>query len=262
MRATQQRSVVFLTGTFIGNNCWEEWITYFGSKGYRCIAPAWPYKDDPPEELRNRPAIDAIASNTLTSLTDYFVSIINALPEKPILIGHSLGGLVVQLLLQRELGIAGVAIHSFPPQGINRFWLSFLKAIWEAMVLLSSSKKTYMMSFNKWRYTIVNGLEYEEQKELYYLYAIPESKKIIREAFKCAVKIDFRRSHTPLLFTSGGNDMLIPSSLNYANYKRYLAVDSITDYEEFKDHGHLVFGNHAWKKEADHILYWLSELGE
>jgi pimeloyl-ACP methyl ester carboxylesterase len=260
MASSSERSVVFIAGTFIGNNCWDEWTTYFETKGYTCIAPAWPFKDASPEELRNKPAIDAIASNTLTSLTDYFASIINALPEKPILIGHSLGGLVVQLLLQRQLGYAGVAIHSFPPRGINRFWLSFLKAIWETMVLFTSGKKTYLMSFNKWRYAIANGMEYEQQKELYYLYAIPESKKIIREALKCATKIDFKRSHAPLLFTSGGNDMLIRSSLNYSNYKKYLAVDSVTDYEEFKDHNHLVFGNHAWKKEADHILYWLSEL--
>jgi pimeloyl-ACP methyl ester carboxylesterase len=260
MIGTLPKSVVFITGTFIGNNCWDEWGEYFRSKGYACIAPAWPHKGASSEELRNKPAIDAIASNTITSLTDYFASIINALPGKPILIGHSLGGLVVQLLLQRELGIAGVAIHSFPPQGINRAWLSFLKAVWEAMVLFSSDKKTYLMSFNKWRYAIANGMEYEQQKELYYLYAVPESKKIIREAFKCATKIDFKRSHAPLLFTSGGNDMLIPSSLNYSNYKKYLAAGSITDYEEFRDHGHLVFGNHTWKKEADHILYWLSEL--
>jgi len=260
MTGALSKSVVFITGTFISNNCWDEWKSYFETKGYTCIAPAWPFKNASSEELRNRPAIDGIALNTLTSLTDHFASLINELPQKPILIGHSLGGIVVQLLLQHELGIAGVAIHSFPPQGINRFWLSFLKAIWETMVLFSSSKKTYLMSFNKWRFTIANGMEYEQQKELYYLYAIPESKKIIREAFKCAAKIDFRKSHAPLLFTSGGNDMLIPSSLNYSNYKKYSAGNSTTDYEEFKDHGHLVFGNHAWKKEADHILYWLSEL--
>ena len=254
-------SVVFITGTFIANNCWDEWRSYFESKGYTCVAPAWPFKNASPEELRNRPAADPLASNALTSLTDYFASIIKKLPVKPILVGHSLGGLVVQLLLQRELGIAGVAIHSFPPQGVNRFWLSCLKTIWEATVLFSSGEKTYLIPFDKWSYAIANGMEYEQQKELYYLYAIPESKKIIREALKCTARIDFKKSHAPLLFTSGGNDMLIPSSLNYSNYKKYVVGDSVTDYEEFKTHGHLVFKNDAWKKEADHILYWLSEMG-
>lgn len=166
MEYKSAKSIVFITGTFIGNNCRDEWKSYFERKGYTCLAPAWPHKDPSPEELRNRPATDPIALNTLTSLLDHFVSIINDLPEKPILIGPSLGGLIVQLLLQKELGIAGVAIHSFPPQGVNRFWLSFLKAIWETMVLFTSSKQTYLMAFNKWRYTIANGMDYELAKRI------------------------------------------------------------------------------------------------
>lgn len=254
------RSVVFITGAFISNNCWDEWKSYFKNEGYKCIAPAWPHKNAYAEELRNRPANDPIASNTLTTLTNHFASILKTLPEKPILIGHSLGGLLVQLLLQQELGTAGVAIHSFPPQGINRFWLSFLKAIWEAMVLFTSSRQTYLMSFSKWKYTIANGMDYEQQKELYYLYAIPESKNIIREAFNCIARIDFNKPHVPLLLTSGGNDKLIPAALSYSNYKKYAMADSITDYVEFKAHSHLVFGVPSWKDEADVVLHWLQGL--
>ena len=260
MISGSSKSVLFISGTFISNNCWDEWKSFFGNKGYQCIAPAWPHKDATAEELRNRPSKDPIASNTLASLTDHFASIINALPEKPILIGHSLGGLIVQLLLQRDLGIAGVAIHSFPPQGVNRFWLSFLKAIWEAMVLFSSDKQTYLMSFAKWRYTIANGMDYEQAKEVYYLYAVPESKKVIREAFNCRSKIDFTRPTPPLLFTSGGNDKLIPASLNYNNYKNYSNTNSVTEYIEFKSHTHLVFGVSAWEAEAECILQWLEKL--
>jgi pimeloyl-ACP methyl ester carboxylesterase len=260
MPDTLQRSVVFIAGTFIGNNCWDEWKSYFESKGYSCVAPTWPYKDAPSEELRNRPANDPIASNTLASLVTHFASIIKALPGKPILIGHSLGGSIVQLLVQQELALAGVAIHSFPPQGVNRFWLSFLKAIWEAVVVFSSEKQTYLMSFNKWRYTIVNGMDYEQQKELYYQYVVPESKKVIREALNCVARIDFNKPHAPLLLTSGGNDKLIPASLSYSNYKRYAMADSVTDYVEFKTHTHLVFGVPTWKDEADVVLHWLQGL--
>jgi len=260
MGSISPKSIVFITGAFISNNCWDEWKSFFESKGYRCTVPGWPHKNASPEELRNRAATDPITLNTLASLTDYFASIIKALPEKPILIGHSLGGLIAQLLLQRELAAAGVAMHSFPPQGVNRFWLSLLKAIWEARVLFRSSKETYLMSFNKWRYTIANRLEYEQQKELYYRYVVPESKKIIRHAFKCVAKIDFNKQHAPLLFTSGGNDKLIPASLNYNNYKKYATGNSVTDYMEFKTHTHLVFGVPSWKNEADGVLHWLQEL--
>ncbi len=260
MLASLPRSVVFISGTFISNNCWDEWKLYFEDKGYKCIAPAWPYKNAPAEELRNRPSNDAIALNTLTSVADYFASMIKALPEKPILIGHSLGGLIVQLLLQKQLATAGVAIHSFPPQGVNRFWLSFLKAVWEAMVLFSTSKQTYLMSFSKWRYTIANGLDYEQQKELYYRYAVPESKKLIREAFNCVASIDYNKPHAPLLLTSGGNDKLIPASLSYSNYKKYASADSVTEYVEFKTHIHLVFGVPSWKGEAETVFHWLQGL--
>ena len=100
----------------------------------------------------------------------------------------------------------------------------------------------------------------ERQKELYYKYAIPESKKIIRDIFKCVTKIDFKKSRAPLLFTSGGNDKLIPASMNYSNYKKYANDHSITDYKEFKGHSHLVFDHPAGKKEADFIIYWLHEI--
>ena len=244
----------------MSNACWDEWIIWFESEGYKCVAPAWPFKDAPAEELRNRPSNDAIALNTISSLTEHFATIINALPEKPILVGHSLGGLVVQLLLQRDLGFAGVAIHSFPPQGVNRFRLSFLKAIWETMMLFTSSREIYLVSFRKWKYTIANGMDCDLQKELYYKYAIPESKKIIRDTFKCVTKIDFQKPQPPLLLTSGSNDKLVPSSINYSNYRKYLAGNSITDYKEFKNHNHLVFGNTAWANEARYILNWLREL--
>jgi pimeloyl-ACP methyl ester carboxylesterase len=254
------KSVVFITGAFIGNNCWDEWKLYFESKGYACIAPAWPYKDAAPEELRNRPADDAIALNTITSLSDHFATIIDSLSEKPILIGHSVGGLLVQLLLQRQLGVAGVAIHSFPPQGVQRFRLSFLKVIWETMMLFSSSRQTYMMPFLKWKYTIANGMDCELQKQLFYKYAIPESKKIIRDVFKCRTRIDYKKPHPPLLFIAGAEDKLIRPSMNHNNYKKYGLGDSFTGYKKSKGRNHLFFEHHQWKDEADFVVEWLQQI--
>jgi pimeloyl-ACP methyl ester carboxylesterase len=256
------KSIVFITGTFIGNNCWGEWKPYFESKGYKCIAPAWPYKDAAPEQLRNSHPDHDIASNTLMGLTDHFASIINMLPEKPILIGHSLGGLVAQLLLQRGSGAAGVAIHSFPPAGISTFQFLFVRTIWEGMAFFTSAEKTYMVSFRKWIRSFANGMTCEQQKELYYKYAIPESKKIIRDVFKCRTKINFKNSHAPLLFLSGSEDKLIQASMNYSNYKKYESYDSVTGYKNFKGRNHLVFEHTEWKEEVEFILYWLQGLNE
>ncbi len=254
------KTIVFITGTFIGNNCWDEWKLDFESQGYKCLAPSWPHKNGSPEELRNKHPVSAIASNRLDGLTEYFADIANALPEKPILIGHSLGGLIVQLLLLRGIGAAGIAIHSFPPVGIRSFHFSFLKAVWPALGFFSSSRKTYMIPFKKWNQTIANGMDCEERKQSFYKYAIPESKLVFRNLFKLASTIDFKKNHGPLLLISGSRDRIISASLNFDNYKKYKMGNSTTDYMEFKDHNHLVFEYPAWKETADFIHHWLRGL--
>ncbi len=258
MRSHLSKSIVFITGAFIGNNCWDEWITYFENNGYNCIAPAWPFKDASPEELRNRHPDAGIASNKLSDISEHFAAIVKSLPEQPILIGHSVGGLVVQVLLHRGLGAAGVAIHSFPPHSVCTIRFAFIEYIWEAMSFFTSARRTYMVRFPKWKLAFANGMTYELQKELYYKYATPESKDVVRDAFKWIAKINFKKPHAPLLFLSGSKDRIIPASLNYCNYEVYLPDISITDYKELKSHNHLVFGHPAWIKNAEFVLCWLN----
>jgi pimeloyl-ACP methyl ester carboxylesterase len=253
------KSVVFITGTFIGNNCWDEWKLYFENKGYRCIAPAWPYKNASPQELRNRHPDNAIASNRLNALVDYFKDKVDTLPEPSIVIGHSLGGLIVQLLLQRGVGSAGVAIHSFPPPGTGLFTFSLLNGLWGAMGFFTATQKTYMISFKTWKHTVANGMSCEQQKQSFYKYAVPESKQVTRDTFKHAAKINFKQPHAPLLLVSGSDDRVIPASHNYKNYKKYKRSHSIVVYKEFNGN-HLVFEHPAWKENADFILNWLQEI--
>ncbi|MDO9374258.1 MAG: alpha/beta hydrolase [Ferruginibacter sp.] len=250
-------SIVFITGTFFGNNCWDEWCCYFESKGYTCMAPAWPHKEASPEELRNRHPDESIASNRLASLIDHYANIIYRFPRKPILIGHSLGGLIVQLLVQRGLAAAGVAVHSFPPQNARRLNFVFLKTCWEAMGFFNAVNKTYMPSFRKWKLDFANGMTGDEQKDLFYQYCIPESKLVFRDCFTSISKIDFNHPHAPLLFTAGTRDEVAPAVLNHNNYKKYHPGNSITDYKEFEGHNHLVFDGPACTAETDFILYWL-----
>jgi pimeloyl-ACP methyl ester carboxylesterase len=256
------KSIVFITGAFFSNSCWNEWELYFEANGYQCTAPALPHKKASSEDLRNRHPNAEIASNRLTTITDHYASIVHALPGKPVLVGHSLGGLIVQLLIHRGLGTAGVAIHSFPPHGVNRFNFSFLKSSLEAMDFFSATAKSYMISFKKWKRSIANGIDCEEQKQSYYDYAIPESKLVIRDSFKCRAKINFNDPHAPLLFTSGSNDKFMPARVNYNNYKKYKHPGSITSYKEFKGHNHLVFGDTAWMDEAEFILNWLQKINQ
>lgn len=256
----EPKSVLFITGAFVGNNCWDEWRSYFENKGYKTTAPPWPGKDAIPEMLRNRQPDSLIAANRLTALTDYYSNIAESLPEQSVLIGHSIGGLLVQLLLQRGLGSAGVAIHPVPPQGIISFSFSFLKAGWGPLGFFTSAKESFLMSFRQWQYAFTNGMDYDTQKETYYRFAIPESKLVVRDTVTSAAKIDFKRPHAPLLITSGSNDHTIPASLNYSNYKKYSDKNSVTDYRESKGRNHFVLGQPTWKEDADYILQWLSVL--
>jgi pimeloyl-ACP methyl ester carboxylesterase len=193
-------------------------------------------------------------------LTEHYAGVVKQLPEKPILVGHSIGGLIVQLLLQRGLGFSGVAIHSVPPKGIMTFKLSFLKAGWGPLGFFTSAKKSFLMSFNQWKYAFTNGMDCDAQKDGYYRFAIPESKLIVRDTITSAAKVNFKNPHASLLLTSGSDDHTIPASLNYANYQKYRNSNSVTDYKEFKGRNHFVLGQPTWKEDADYILDWIKKL--
>jgi alpha-beta hydrolase superfamily lysophospholipase len=257
--AIPSKIIVFITGAFVSNRCWDEWRVYFEGKGYKTVAAPWPHKDAGAEELRNRQPNAGIASNRLAALTDYYSNMVEQLPEKPILIGHSIGGLLVQLLLQRELAAAGVAIHSVPPQGIMTFKWSFLKAGWAALGFFTPTHKSYLMSFKHWQYAFTNGMTLEQQKESYYAFAIPESKLIVRDTITRAARVNFKKPHAPLLLTSGCDDHTIPASLNYSNYAKYLKSGSVTDYAAFKGRNHFVLGQPTWREDADYILDWIQK---
>jgi pimeloyl-ACP methyl ester carboxylesterase len=257
MKTNPTKSVLFITGAFVGNNCWDEWITYFSSQGYHCVAPPWPHKDAPPAVLRSRQPDPAIASIRLAQLTDYFAEIASRMPEKPILIGHSIGGLIVQLLLQRDLGVMGVAIHPVPPQGIITFELSFYKSTWHPLGLFTDSDESYLMSFEDWQYIFTNGMPLEAQQEAYEKFVVPESKRVSRDGLTAAAHVDFEREHAPLLITSGSTDHIIPASLNHTNYQKYQHSHSVTDYKELEGRNHFVLGQPTWREDADYILKWL-----
>ncbi|GAB3249488.1 alpha/beta hydrolase [Larkinella harenae] len=260
MKASNTKTVLFITGAFVVNTSWKEWQAYFESKGYTTLAPAWPYKNGTATELRNRQPNDTdLAALTLEELVDHYAAIARKLPEKPIIIGHSLGGLITQILINRGLGVAGVAIHPVPPQGVFPYEFSFLKAGWKALGLFTSLKKTYLMSFKDWQYAFVNNMPLDEQQKAYEENTIPESKTVARGGLTSAAKVDFAKPHAPLLITSGEIDNIIPAHLNYRNYKAYKPNGSVLDYKEFPGRNHFVLGQPTWTEDADYILDWLSQ---
>ncbi|CAM3547474.1 alpha/beta fold hydrolase [Flavobacterium chungbukense] len=251
---------MFITGAFINHSCWEEWITFFENEGYKTVAPPWPYKNETAETLRQSNSNSKIASIRLKDLLDYYTEIIEKLPEKPILIGHSYGGLLTQLLLQKDLGSAGICMHSIPPSNLIYFNFSYYRKIWSTFDFFHSRKKNYLLPFKKWQYYFTNQMCFEEQKATYEKLVIPESKLVFCDIFSNSAKIDFKKKHAPILFLSGSEDHFVAASIQYANFKKYKNIHSITCYKEFKDNQHFVLNQQNWECIAAFITNCLEKI--
>lgn len=256
MNRQDTRTIVFLTGAFLHHSCWEEWAKFFERHGYSVLTPPWPNKDAPPDVLRSRHPDREVAAMRLARLTGYFSDLVMRMTEKPIVIGHSIGGLIAQQLLSRGLASKAVAIHSVPPQGIYAFSFSFLRAGWPALGFFTPASKTFMMSFRQWQYSFANGMPQEWQEKEYCL-AIPESKRVVRDTISSAARVDFRQTRGPLLLVAGDADHTIPAKLNYANYRRYGGSGSVTDYKLFPGRNHGVLLQPGWAEVATYILDWV-----
>jgi len=258
---SRSRTVVFVTGAFVTHHCWDNWRAYFESHGYTTHAPPHPHKDGSPAVLRNQHPHSPIAENRIGDVMDMYADLIATLPEKPILIGHSFGGLLTQLLLQRGLGAAGVAIDSVPPQGVLSFKWSFIKSVLPSLGFFTSLDKTYLMSFKHWQYTFTNGMSRTEQLAAYEQFVVPESKRMARGGLSHAARVDFSRPHEPLLFLAGSDDHIIPASLNHKNYNRYRRhPGSVTAFKELPGRNHFLLGQPNWEETAGYALGWIEGL--
>lgn len=256
----EQTNVLFITGAFVSHTTWNEWVNYFNELGYNAIAPAWPEKDAPASVLRQKQPNDInLANLTLQEVIDHYADIAISFDNKPIIIGHSLGGLITQILVNRGFAKAGAVIHSVPPQGVIPYEFTFLRSTWKVLGLFSSMKKTYLMSFKEFQYSFVNGLPFEEQQKAYESYAIPESKRVARGGLTSTAAVDFSKKHVPLLITAGSKDNVIPSHLSYRNYKKYKDNGSVLEYKEFGSSTHSILTQNDWKSEAGFISTWLEK---
>lgn len=252
------KTVIFITGAFVSHKIWDNWVTYFEKNGYKTLVPPWPFKDDSVPQLREKlPKNAAYEKLSLAGVINHYAAIVNRQTEKPIVIGHSLGGLIVQILVNRNLVSSGIAIHSVPPKGVFSFEWKFLKSIISPLGVMPFAKKTYQMPLAEWCHAYTNGLDAHTQTSAYETYCIPESRRVMRDCLSSVAKVDFNKPHPPLLFINGSNDNLTPNSLNYENFVHYNKMHSVTDYKEFKGRNHFVLALPTWQEEADYILQWL-----
>jgi pimeloyl-ACP methyl ester carboxylesterase len=251
------KTIVLIHGMFMTPLCWEKWIPYYQSKGYHAIAPAWPGRDKPVETLRAAHPDPELPKLKLNHIVDHMETFIKGLGEKPAIIGHSMGGLAVQLLLQRDVAVAGVAIDPAPPAGVFSTKWSFVKANFPAInpFLLN---QPIQMTFERFQYAFVNTSPLDEQRAAYDRYVVPESRGVPTSSLTSAGKVDFARPRRPLLITAGEKDTIVPASLNRSNYQKYTGP-SVTDFKEFAGRDHFGIGSRGWQEIADYSLEWLEK---
>jgi len=253
----KSKTIVFIHGMYMTPLCWEHWLKHFQDKGYTCLAPAWPGRDKPVETLRKNHPDPQLGKLTLSDVVENLASTIENLNEKPILIGHSMGGLVVQLLLQRNLAAAGIAIDSAPPAGVFTASWPFLKSNWPHINPFISQDIPIQMTFERFQYTFTNTLSLAQQQAAFERYVVPESRHVPSQSL--SAKIDFKKAHPPLLLLAGSADHLIPPALNKTNYARYKQSTSLTGYKEFAGRVHFIIGQPGWEEVADYSLSWLDD---
>ncbi len=255
--ATSSKTIVFIHGLFQNPLGWTEWKKYFEANGYTCYTPAYPYHEGNPADLRKN--IDPkLGSLTFGQVIDSLAAFIDRLPEKPILIGHSMGGLAVQKLIEMNKGVAGICIDAAPPKGIFSFKWSFLKA---NLPTVNPFKGNSVCSPTvKWfHYAFCNTMTMEQTAIEYNKFVVPESRNIPRSSTKKDGHIDFKKPHQPLLFIAGEKDHIIPSSLNKKNFNAYKDVNSKKEFKEFPGRTHYICGQENWQEVAGYILDWVKK---
>jgi pimeloyl-ACP methyl ester carboxylesterase len=256
-------TVVLIHGMWMTPRSWDNWVDHYADRGYRAIAPGWPRVKDPEETRRDPSALKGLG---LAKITDHYDTLIRELERPPIIIGHSFGGLVTQLLLDRGLGAAGVAIGTAPPKGILLLPPSTLRSGLPGLKnpLNRNGLATLTPKQFRWRFT--NTLSQRESDEIYRAHYIPGTNRAFFEAAYAALSrnspaaVDFTNpNRAPLLLVVGEKDHISPPALNKKLLKLQGRAPSATESKECAGRTHFMAGMDGWEEIADDVLNWSLE---
>jgi pimeloyl-ACP methyl ester carboxylesterase len=254
--------VLFIHGLWLSASSWQPWVDLFRENGYAPVAPEWPGTPESPEEARAHP--ERIPPSGIADVVDHFAKIIGGLPGKPIIIGHSFGGLVTQVLLGRDLGIAGVAIDPAPIKGVLSFPPSALRVASVALRNPANRNRAVALTAPEFRYGFGNELSGRESEHLYQQFAIPSPGRPLFEAAFAGLspnspaKVDTgNNKRGPLLVTAAQKDHTVPPAISHATVKLYRHSSAVTDFQQFAGRGHSLTIDNGWRDVADAVLDWL-----
>jgi len=259
-----KRTIVFIHGLWIHANSWQPWMDFFNKHGYETLNPPWPGDSSTVAECRANP--QAIANRGVTEVADSYAVVIKSLPEPPILIGHSFGGLLTQILLGRGIAAAGVAIDPAPIKGVWQLPFSALRASLPVLGNPFNLKKAKSLTFDQFRYGFANAVTEKEALELYDQWTIPAPCRPLFQAAMATfagseTKVDTQNaSRGPLLITGGEKDHIAPPILGQASLKKY-NPSVVTEFKLFEGRGHSLTVDSGWQEIAEYSLAWLNKNG-
>jgi non-heme chloroperoxidase len=256
--------VVFVHGLWLHGSSWGAWADLFREAGYAPVTPGWPGDADTVEETRANP--ERVAGFGIDAVVDHHEKIIGELGAKPIVIGHSFGGLIAQRLLGQDLAAAAVAIDPAPIKGILYLPPSALRVASVALRNPANRNRSVTLTRGQFRYGFANVLSEAESNELYERWTIPSPGKPLFEAAAANLspgspaKVDTANpTRGPLLITAGGRDHTVPASVSRATLNQYHKSPAVTQLKEFPDRGHSLALDSGWRDVADAVLGWLEE---
>jgi pimeloyl-ACP methyl ester carboxylesterase len=260
MSATDARpTIILIHGMWMTPRSWDAWVDHYSDRGYRAIAPGWPGVKDP-EETRKDPSV--LKGLGVKRMVDHYDAIIGGLDRQPIIIGHSFGGLITQLLLNRGLGAAGVTIGTAPTNGVFVLPPSTLRASFPALKNPLNRNGLAPLSAEQFHWRFANTVSREESDRIYTEHYIPGTNHAFFDVLlsKSAAGVNWSNpKRAPLLLIAGSKDHISPVSLNRNLLKRHRRASAATELKEYPGRPHFMAGLDGWEELADVALNWALE---
>jgi pimeloyl-ACP methyl ester carboxylesterase len=258
--------VVFIHGLWLHATSWGPWVELFRDAGYAPIAPGWPGEADTVEAARQRP--DDVAGHGIDDVTNHYASLIDALPDAPVVVGHSFGGLIAEKLLGQDKAAAAVAIDPAQIKGVLPLPLAQLRAGLPALGNPANRNKAVSLTAKEFRFGFGNAVSEEESDALFEKWTIPSPAKPLFQAAaanfslhsEAAVATD-NSTRGPLLLVSGLEDHTVPDVVTRSTLKQYRTSTAITQLRQFEGRGHSLTIDNGWREVATAVLGWLDDHG-
>ncbi|TDU82179.1 pimeloyl-ACP methyl ester carboxylesterase [Kribbella voronezhensis] len=254
--------VVFIHGLWLLPSSWERWVTLFEEHGYVALTPGWP--DDPETVAEANAHPEAFAGKSIGQVADHFEEIIRGLDTKPVVVGHSFGGLLTQILAGRGLAAASVAIDPAPFRGVLPLPISALKSAFPVLGNPANRNRAVPLTYDQFRFGFANAVDEDEARQLYETYAVPAGGKPLFQAAAANLnpwteaKVDTKNpDRGPLLIISGEKDNTVPWAVANASYKQQQENPAITEIVELQGRGHALTIDSGWREVADTALDFL-----